>query len=437
MNFSPIFAGQRYAVLGLGKAGLPAATALREMGAEVFIWDDAAPSREAATGFTVLRPRDVPGRLDALVLSPGIAHRGPKAHAEALWAAQNGLPILTDAELLYRAVRASASAARFVGITGTNGKSTTTALLAHILDVAGIPNVAGANLGPAALSLPLLPDNGIYVLEMSSYMLERLASLRFDAAAMLNLSPDHLDRHGNMTGYAAAKREIFARQDASCTAVIGVDDAPSCDMAAWLDGQPAKVVHISGETFVTGPARALPGSHNAQNAAAAAALARALGVADAAIAEGIKTFPGLAHRQQEVAQREGVRFINDSKATNADAAARAMACYDRFIWIAGGVAKAGGIDDLTPYFPHVAKAFLIGRDGPAFAQTLAAHGVAHEVVETLDAAVAEGFVLARSSGVGVVLFSPAAASFDQFANFEVRGETFAALARGEHNHAAA
>ena len=183
-------------------------------------------------------------------------------------------------------------------------------------------------MGPAALSLPLLPDNGVYVLEMSSYMLERLATLRFDVAVMLNLSPDHLDRHGDMAGYAAAKRAVFARQDAGCTAVIGVDDELSREMADWLDGQAARVVRISGEGVETG-ARALPGAHNAQNAAGAAAMARALGVEEEAIAEGIRTFPGLPHRQEEVAVREGVRFINDSKATNADAAARAMGCYAR------------------------------------------------------------------------------------------------------------
>jgi UDP-N-acetylmuramoylalanine--D-glutamate ligase len=274
--------------------------------------------------------------------------------------------------------------------------------------------------------LPILSDNGVYVLEMSSYMLERIDALRFDVAAMLNLSPDHIDRHGDMAGYAAAKRQIFGRQDAGCTAVIGVDDAPSREMAAWLHTRPARVVEISGVGAATG-ARALPGEHNAQNAAAAAALARALGVDEEAIARGIASFPGLAHRAQEVAVRGGVRFINDSKATNADAASRAMGCYDKFVWIAGGVAKAGGIDDLVPLFSRIEKAFLIGQDGAAFAQTLSAHGVANEVAGTLEVAVPAALAAARA---GVVLFSPAAASFDQFPNFEVRGETFAALARG-------
>lgn len=421
-----VFSGKRFAVVGLGRAGMPAAVRLRELGAEVLVWDDSAASREAAVGFDVARPSEIAGRLDGLVLSPGIPHKLPKAHAEAEWALAHGVPVLTDAELLYQAVRALGSKARFAGVTGTNGKSTTTALLAHILDVAGIQNAAGANLGPAALSLPILPDDGVYVLEMSSYMLERIATLRFDVAVMLNLSPDHLDRHGDMDGYAAAKREIFARQTAADTAVIGVDDASSRAMAAWLRMGAARVVEISGQGGETG-AKALPGAHNAQNAAAAAAMARALGVDEAVIAQAVRTFPGLPHRQQEVALRDGVRFINDSKATNADAARWAMGCYEKFVWIAGGVAKEGGIDELAPFFGRIEKAFLIGRDGAAFAARLSAAGVAAEYVETLERAVPASFVAA--AGCGVVLFSPAAASFDQFANFEVRGDRFAVLAR--------
>ena len=424
-----IFSGKRYAVVGLGRAGLPAATRLRELGAEVFVWDDEAASREAAAGFTVMPPSQVEGRLDALVLSPGIPHKLPRPHDEAAWALGNDVPVLTDAELLYQAVRGQGGKAKFAGITGTNGKSTTTALLAHILTVAGIPNAAGANLGPAALSLPFLPDEGVYVLEMSSYMLERIVTLRFDVAVMLNLSPDHIERHGDMAGYAAAKREIFARQDEGCTAVIGIDDAESREMAEWLHTCPARVVEISGDDIPELRVKSLPGKHNVQNASAATALARALGVEWGAIARGIASFPGLPHRQQEVAQRGGVVFINDSKATNADAASRAMGCYERFVWIAGGMAKAGGIDELAPFFPRIEKAFLIGQDGEAFAHRLGEAGVAHEVVETLERAVPAAF--AAAGECGVVLFSPAAASFDQFANFEARGETFAALARGE------
>jgi len=429
MKFGPVFQGKRFAVLGLGKAGLPAAHALRAMGAEVYAWDDSEASRVAALDFPLQMPREIGLPLDALVLSPGIPHLLPVPHPEAVWAWACNIPILTDAELLFRAVRACASKARFAGITGTNGKSTTTALLAHILRSAGVPCAAGANLGPAALALPLLPDDGVYVLEMSSYMLERLETLRFDVAALLNLSLDHIDRHGNMAGYARAKREIFARQDFSCTAVIGMDDAGARDIAGWLATQPARAVRIFGAAFDTHGAAALPGEHNAQNAAAAAAMARALGVAEDKIIAGVMTYPGLPHRQSEIGNLGGIRFINDSKATNADAAARAMGCYDRFVWIAGGIAKAGGIESLAPLFPRIVKAFLIGRDGAAFAETLTAHGVATDVAGTLDGAVRQAFVHARATGTKIVLFSPAAASFDQFKSFEDRGEHFVTLVR--------
>ncbi len=275
------------------------------------------------------------------------------------------------------------SAARFVGITGTNGKSTTTALLAHILEGAGVPVAAGGNLGTAALALPLLGDAGVYVLEMSSYMLERLASLRFDVAAMLNLSPDHLDRHGDMAGYIAAKRAVFARQTAEDLAIVGVDDAPSRLTAAWLRTRPARVAAISGAGIrLASPA--LPGAHNAQNAAAAAEMALALGANLEDVARATESFPGLPHRQRVVGHVEGVAFIDDSKATNADAAARALGCYERIVWIAGGQAKAGGIASLAPFFPRIARALLIGRDAPMLAATLDAHGVAHEIVGTLE-----------------------------------------------------
>ena len=439
-----IFAGSRFAVVGLGRNGLPAARALRAMGAEVTAWDDkdAARAQAAAEGLRVAMPE--PAGLDALVLSPGIPHRLPAPHPIAAAALAAGVPILSDADLLYRAVRAAGSRARFAGITGTNGKSTATALLAHIIAGAGMPVAAGGNLGTAALALPLLPDDGVYVLEMSSYMLERIAALRFDVAAMLNLSPDHLDRHGDMAGYARAKRAIFDRQDAGCTAVIGIDDAPSRAMAAGLA---ARVVTISADSAADVSARdgvlrdtdgalcdlrdaaALPGAHNAQNAAAAAAMARALGIDRAAIARGLLSYPGLPHRQERVGEVGGIRFVNDSKATNADSTARALACYDRVVWIAGGIAKAGGIEPLAPFFPRIAQAFLIGRDAPQFAATLARHGVPHDSVGTLENAVAAAWAAARAGAAPVVLLSPACASFDQFTGFDARGDRFRALVR--------
>ncbi len=345
----------------------------------------------------------------------------------AALAVARGWPILSDAELLFRAVRTAGSRARFAGITGTNGKSTTTALLAHILAGAGVPVAAGGNLGTAALALPMLGDDGVYVLEMSSYMLERIATIRFDVAAMLNLSADHLDRHGDMAGYAAAKRAVFARQGPGDLAVVGLDDADSRLTAAWLRTRPGRVATVSGAAFELRDAPALPGTHNAQNAAAASAMAAALGADRAATDRGLASFPGLPHRQQMVGRVDGVAFVNDSKATNADAAARALGCYDRLVWIAGGLAKEGGIEPLAAFFPRVARALLIGRDAPALAATLARHGVAHEVAGTLEAALLPALAAARATGAPVVLLSPACASFDQFSGFEARGAHFETL----------
>ena len=440
-GFPKIFAGERFAVVGLGRNGLPAARALAAMGADVIAWDDNEAARRAAEceGIAVRDPLTTHLDVAALVLSPGIPHLLPAPHPIAAAAAIAGVPILSDAELLYRAVRAAGSRARFAGITGTNGKSTTTALLAHILLASGREAACGGNLGTAALALPLLSDDGVYALEMSSYMLERLAALRFDVATMLNISPDHLDRHGDMAGYVAAKRAVFDRQGAEDTAVIGVDDALSVALAT--EPRPQRVVTVSGTRAAdvwcadgilrdaAGPilrmadAGALPGAHNAQNAAAATAMATALGVPREAIARGIAGFPGLPHRQERIARIGDVLFVNDSKATNADAAARALGCYDRIVWIAGGMAKEGGIAPLAPLFPRIAEALLIGRDALVLANTLAAHGVRHRILGTLEAAVPAAWETARRVR-GMVLLAPACASFDQFTGFEARGERF-------------
>jgi UDP-N-acetylmuramoylalanine--D-glutamate ligase len=428
-TFAPtLFSGRRYAVVGLGKNGLPAALGLRAMGADVVAWDDNPVSRAAAHGLDLRDPAEGKFDFDALVLSPGIPHRLPKPHPAAQRAIEAGVPILSDVELLFQAVRASGSRARFAGITGTNGKSTTTALLAHVLEQAKVPVAAGANLGPAALSLPLLPHHGVYVLEMSSYMLERLASIRFDVAVMLNLSADHIDRHGDMAGYAMAKRAIFDRQTREDLAVLGIDDAGSRDMAVWLDKQPAGVVRISGADVPLASGPALPGAHNAQNAAAATAMARFFGVPDDIIASGLRSYPGLPHRQQRIVTIDGVTFINDSKATNAEASERALVCYDRLIWIAGGMSKEGGIEPLAPHFPRIARAMLIGRDAPEFAATLTRHKVPFDMAGTLEAAVPAAFAAATSENAPVVLLSPACASWDQFTGYDQRGDRFAELA---------
>lgn len=446
--FTP-FLGARIAVVGLGRAGLPAALRLAEWGAEVEAWDDDdAKRREAASaGLPVRDPAEGRFRADALLLSPGIPHRLPKPHRAAVAAQQAGAPILCDAEFLYRAVLAAHSGARFVGVTGTNGKSTTTALIHHMLVRAGREAEVGGNLGPPALGLNILGSEGVYTLEMSSYMLERIATLRFNVAVMLNLSPDHIDRHGSMDGYAAAKANIFARQGAGDVAVLGQDDAMTVALGRSIA---ARVVPVSGAAPQPGgvwaegrllrddsgailsldDAPALPGSHNAQNAAAAAATGFALGLSRQDVAAGIATYPGLPHRQERVGTSRGVTFVNDSKATNADSAARALASYDRVVWIAGGMAKDGGIEGLAPFFPRIAKALLIGRDAPAFAATLAAHSVAHEVVGTLDAAVPAAAAAAFAGAAPVVLLSPACASWDQFSGFDARGDRFRELVAG-------
>ena len=444
-DFRP-FAGERIAVVGLGRAGLPAALRLAAWGAEVTCWDDGAPARAAAeaAGLVLRDPSEGAFTQDALLLSPGIPHRLPKPHPAALRAQEAGAPIRCDVDYLFRAVRAAGSAARFIGVTGTNGKSTTTALLHHMLTEAGRPAEVGGNLGPAALGLNMLGSDGTYTLEMSSYMLERIAAVGFNVAVMLNLSPDHLDRHGSMAGYAAAKANIFARQRPDDLAVLGQDDGFSTAMASQVT---ARRVGISGHHPVPGgvwaqgtllrddsgviadlrDAAALPGSHNAQNAAAAAAVGLDLGLGRDAIATGLRSFPGLPHRQERVGEAAGVVFVNDSKATNADSAARAIASYDRVVWIAGGIAKDGGIESLAPLFPRIAKAVLIGRDAPLLAATLAAHGVAHEVVDTLDAALPAAAAAARGGAAQVVLLSPACASFDQFSGFDARGDRFRTL----------
>ncbi|MFC0501212.1 UDP-N-acetylmuramoyl-L-alanine--D-glutamate ligase [Asaia krungthepensis] len=435
---SDLFAGSRFAVLGLGRNGAAVVSALLAMGAEVQAWDDKSPPGPDdfacggdAARFIASPLEDLTG-FEALILSPGIPHHLPAPHPVALLAQQAGVPILSDAELLYRAVRKAGSLARFASVTGTNGKSTTTALLAHMLEQARVLVAAGGNLGTASLALPLLPDEGVYVIEMSSYMLERLESFHAATACLLNLTPDHLDRHGTMAGYAAAKRHVFDNMTPRDLAVIGVDD-PYCRIQAQeLIGKGLTVTLISVENpdCIAGisdalkDAPTLPGTHNLQNALIAQAMARHLGLSDEVIADGLRSYPGLPHRQALAATIDGIRFINDSKATNAEAAEKALLCYDRIIWIAGGIAKSGGIEALAPLFSRVARAYLIGRDAPVLRETLDAHGVANECVDTLEAATLASLAAAKALDAPVVLLSPACASFDQFASFEARGTHF-------------
>lgn len=418
-----LLAGERYAVCGLGRNGAAVVDALLKMGAEVQAWDDRNPVLPPHDRLTLAPLTDLSG-VTALVLSPGIPHLLPIPHPVAKLARAQGIQILSDAELLYRAVRKAGSQARFAAITGTNGKSTTTALLAHLLQSGGVPCAAGGNLGTASLALPLLSDQGVYVIEMSSYMLERLDSFHASTACLLNITPDHLDRHGDMDGYATAKAHVFDNMTSNDLAAIGRDDSWCQKISEDLTARSIPVTFLDPDAVPEFVGDALPGRHNLQNVAAAWAMAHHLGLSDDDIRKGLASFPGLEHRLQKIAERDGVAFINDSKATNAEAASKALGSYERVMWIAGGTAKAGGIDMLVPWFDRIAQAFLIGRDAAILAETLKAHNVPFTLCETLDRAVPAAFEAALAESVKTVLLSPACASFDQFRSFEDRGSHF-------------
>lgn len=452
-----VFEGRKVAVFGLGRSGVSAARALHQGGAEVLAWDDAAMRREAA-GATLgsgVRFAD-PASMDwagvaALVLSPGVPLHFPAPHPCVLAARAAGAGVICDIELFLRMRARAFAATRLVMVTGTNGKSTTTALIGHLLREAGYAVQVGGNIGTAVLDLAPLGPDGVYVLEMSSYQLDLIGASRADVAVLLNITPDHIDRHGSLAGYVAAKSRIFDGLAPGARAVIGVDDAHGAVIAGDLG---AKGVHVSrikvgqplsqpgflvqeGTLFeVTSGgvhsitdlrgAERLPGAHNWQNAAAACAAAMALGVPQTQIVQGLHSFPGLAHRMEEVGRIGATRFINDSKATNADATARALACHDGVYVILGGVPKAGGIDSLSAFFPGIRKAYLIGEAAEAFARTLRGR-VAYQQCGNLAAAVAASVRDTAAQSGAVVLLSPACASFDQFENFEARGEAFRKL----------
>jgi len=445
------FQDRTVAVLGLARSGLVAARALKASGARVLAWDDAEQGRAAASDLT-LTDLSTSEPLDwaALVMSPGIPLTHPAPHPAAARAIGAGIEVIGDIELLGRA----GTGAKFLGITGTNGKSTTTALIGHVMAALGLPSAVGGNLGIPALSLPELGPDGHYVIEMSSFQLDLINRLRFGTAILLNVTPDHLDRHGDMRGYVAAKRRIFQNQIAGDTAILGVDDSYVRDLAADLAHQPARLIRISAEGPVSGgvyvadgqliddldgdavtimdlsPVPTLPGRHNWQNAAAAYAACRVAGAAPTEIANAIATYPGLPHRQELVATLGGIRFVNDSKATNADAAAKALGCYDRIYWIAGGLPKAGGIASLAPFFSRIARAFLIGQASDEFAKTLDGRAPVTRSGD-LATALAQATDAARRDGArdAVVLLSPACASYDQFTSYEARGDAFRRLAR--------
>jgi UDP-N-acetylmuramoylalanine--D-glutamate ligase len=461
------FEGKTVAVFGLARTGLTAAGALMAGGAEVALWDDNAKAREAAKaeGFTLtdLSKADWSG-FAALMLSPGVPLTHPKPHWTVERAKEAGVEIVGDMELFARTVNAAPEHKRpkVVAITGTNGKSTTTALVGHICAMAGRDVRIGGNIGVGVLGLEDMHGGAVYVLEMSSYQLDLTSSLHADVTIILNLSPDHLERHGGMEGYVAAKRRILANQGKGDTAVIGVDDQWGQQICTEITAANRRtIVPISASKAMgrgvyalngllydaTGEraqeiadlnrARSLPGRHNWQNAAAAYAAAKGLGISAEEAAEHLMSFPGLAHRMEPVAQLGRVKFINDSKATNTDAARQALSSYPKVYWIAGGQPKTGGIESLADLFPRIAKAYLIGEAAPAFAQTLKGKAAVVEA-GTMDVAVASAYAdAAASKQDAIVLLSPAAASFDQFADFEARGEAFRAAVQRLANEPAA
>ncbi len=447
--------GKTVAVLGLGKSGMSTARALSAADATVLAWDDSRP--EAATSLdgvtgTDLREVDL-AEVEMLVLSPGIPKCNPAPHVVVARAHEAGCLIVSDIDLLGQAQ----PDARYLGVTGTNGKSTTTALIGHILTKTGPPTQIGGNLGIPALSLKPLDASGWYVLELSSYQLETVSAVEWDIAMLINVAPDHLDRYADMDDYVDTKRKIFSRQPADGVAIIGIDDDWSRATYDQLSGKSdRRVIPISAETEIpggvfvrhgllidaTGSAEqtvidlrtvpTLPGSHNRQNAAAAYAAALSVGIAPDAIAEAMRGFPGLRHRQELIGTVGSLSFVNDSKATNPDAAARALACYDRVYWIVGGLPKQGGLEVLTPHLGRVAHAFLIGEAAGMLAEFLdgaVAFTQCGEIGAAVEAAVRQAEADGDKGGDAVVLLSPACASWDQFANFEARGDAFVSAAR--------
>lgn len=421
------FKDKRVALFGLGGSGLATVKSLVAGGAIVTAFDDARESVDKARGQGLpvgdLREADF-SQFDCLVLAPGVPLTHPQPHWTVEKATAAGIEIIGDVEIFCRERRAIAPSAPFVAITGTNGKSTTTALIAHILREAGRDVQMGGNIGVAILSLEPPSPTRVHVVECSSYQIDLAPSLDPSVGVMLNLSEDHLERHGAMENYAAIKERLVAK---SGTAVVGRDDDISAAIAARLKRQGVHVVEISeSDPIDLSAARALRGAHNAQNANAARAAVRALGLTDAEIAAGFATFPGLAHRMEEIRTSDGVVWINDSKATNADSAEKALASFERVFWILGGKPKTGGIEALSPFFPRVQRAYLIGEAAEAFAETLARRDVPWAIYGTVERAVEAAAADAKGAikAGPVVLFSPACASFDQFRNFEERGEAF-------------
>lgn len=444
-----VLKGSSFVVLGLARSGLATVRALMAAGIDFVAWDDNAPQRAAAEalGARLVEPAAIDWqRFTALVISPGIPSTFPTPHPVAAAARAAGKPIISDVELLARAQ----PKAKFVAITGTNGKSTTTALIGHILQSAGVSCEIGGNIGRGVLDLAPLGDGGLYVLELSSYQLELLQTFHAHVAVWLNITPDHIDRHGDMAGYVAAKMHIFDRQQAGDCAVIGVDDEASRaahdaivarggatvvplalerPIKGGVSFRAGRLVDADGYAVDFADVPTLPGDHNAQNAAAAWAACRWLGLSREKIVEGLRTYGGLPHRQERVASAGKVVYVNDSKATNADATARALSSYRDIYWILGGQAKEGGVAPLAPYFDRIKHAFLIGEATDLFAGQLDGKLPFSRCGDLQSALFAAHDRAQREGKCAVVLLSPACASWDQWKSYEHRGDAFRAMAR--------
>jgi UDP-N-acetylmuramoylalanine--D-glutamate ligase len=436
-------AHQDVGVFGLARSGLASVRALKAGGARVFAWDDKESARviAEADGATVLPWRDWPWtKLKSLVLSPGVPLTHPAPHDIVVKARHAGVEIIGDVELFAREIKGRAP---LIAITGTNGKSTTTALTGHLLDECGFDAQIGGNIGTPVLELSPPSAKTVYVLEVSSYQIDLSPGLKPDVGVLSNITPDHIDRHGSLEAYAAVKARLVEQ---ASSAVIGIDDAQTSSIFTKLSGSGKSALPVSvgkvlgrgvfvldGVLYDSQGGRAnrvadlkdaahLPGAHNWQNGALAYAATKPYAKDARAVASALMDFPGLAHRMEDVGRIGRVRFINDSKATNADAAERALVCFDDIYWIAGGRAKEGGIESLAKHFPRIRKAYLIGEAAKDFAATLEGK-VPYEISGTLDKAVASA---SNEAQTGVVLLSPACASFDQFRDFEHRGEAFRA-----------
>ncbi|TZG27715.1 UDP-N-acetylmuramoyl-L-alanine--D-glutamate ligase [Sphingomonas montanisoli] len=429
MITSPAFAGKRYAVLGLARSGLATVDALLASGADVTAWDGKDEARaKADPRVTLADPLEIDlTGYAGVVVSPGVPLN---KHPIVAHARRFGVPVVGDIELFAQA-RAALPTHKVVGITGTNGKSTTTALITHIVGTAGVPVLMGGNIGLPILSRDPLAAGGVYVLELSSYQIDLTRSLDCDVAVLTNITPDHLDRYDGFEGYARAKAELFSMQSPDHVAVIAVDDEPTRAIATSLLATRAQdpVVRVkAADVADQSDWPALQGPHNAQNAIIAIATARALGIGEEAIAKGLATYPGLPHRMERIAEIGGVLYVNDSKATNATATSPALAAYPKIHWILGGVPKTDDLEDCAPQFGHVVAAYTIGDAGPMYARILGEAG--KPVTESITLAQAVKDAAAAAKPGEVVLLSPACASFDQFTDYEARGAAFRSAVEG-------